>query len=59
VIPLNKLEEILVRSFAQSTLLKFISDEEIFSLRVLRRDLGDYLASELRHTIAGATETQA
>jgi len=53
-IPVGDLEEILVRSFSQSTLLQFVSDEQIFSLRVLRRDLAEYLASELRHAIAGS-----
>ncbi len=58
-IPVGELEEILVRSLSQSTLLQFVSDEEIFSLRVLRRDLAEYLASELRHAIAGAAKARA
>jgi len=58
-IPVGELEEILVRSLSQSTLLQFVSDEEIFSLRVLRRDLAEYLASELRHAIAGSSAGSA
>ncbi len=58
-IPMGELEEILVRSLSQCTLLQFVSDEEIFSLRVLRRDLAEYLASELRHAIAASAKDPA
>jgi len=47
------LEGISVRTRSQGAFLQFVSDERIVSLRVLRRELADYLGSELRHALAG------
>ncbi len=50
------LEGISVRSRSQGAFLQFVSDDRIVSLRVLRRELAEYLGSELRHALAGTPE---
>ncbi len=50
------LEGISVRTRSQGAFLQFVSDERIVSLRVLRRELAEYLGSELRYALAGRPE---
>lgn len=52
-IPRRVLEEISTRGRSQGAFLQLVSDERIINLRILRHDLAQYLAAELRHLVAG------